>query len=120
MSASTTLALQAGEPYAATITVTDGKLIWATLDLFEVRSHARRYASETSDIIADLTPHLSSTYSGNDIVITLTLTGAFTRALEQRSAHYDMFISDTGTTDTRAFRLLYGPLTVSPAVTSAA
>jgi hypothetical protein len=50
----------------------------------------------------------------------MSLTGAETRELAQKSGYYDMFLSDVGVTDARAFRILYGPLSVAPAVTSAA
>lgn len=119
MSTQASLELVAGEPYSARITVTDGKDVWATADLFEVRSQARRYQAETSTLIADFTPSLTKGYTANDIVITLTLTGEQTRQIAGKSGFYDMFISDVGLTDAKAFRILYGPLSVANAVTSA-
>lgn len=119
MSNPTTLALQAGEPYSATITVTNGKLVWATENLFEVRAQVRKYASESAALIVDLTDNLSAVYDGDDIVITLSLTGAETRALTKKSGYYDVFVSDADVTDARAYKVLHGQLTVTAAVTAA-
>lgn len=117
MSTATTLSVQAGEPYTLHITLTDGKDTWPSLDDCEVRAQIRRYRSATSDLILDLTPFLTATFDGNNITVDLALTGGQTRTL--RGGHYDVVISDTGTSDERAIVLVHGTVDVTPIVTSA-
>lgn len=58
---------------------------------------------------------MTSAFDGNDIVISLALTGEDTRELQ--SGFYDVFISDVGPTDARAIRILHGLFKVTPATT---
>jgi hypothetical protein len=112
-----TLTVQAGEPFAQQIRIRDGQNVWASLGDFEVRAQVRQYRSTTSDLVVDLTPFLTVSLDANDILITLSLTGAETRAI--RGGQYDVIVSDIGTTDARAVVLIYGTVEVSPVVTSA-
>lgn len=117
MSEPVDLNMQAGEPYARRIRLTDGKTTWATLGDFEIRAQVRAGRNTTAPLKADLGPHLTPSYDANDIVIDLSLTGAETRA--QAGGYYDLFISDPGADDARAIRLLHGVVRVTAAITDA-
>lgn len=114
---STTLTVQAGEPYSRRIRVTDGTDIWPDLDDFEVRCQVRSGTSERYSLLDDLTPFLTPDIDGDDIVIDLAMTGADTRAA--KSGYYDLILSDIGETDVRAIRILDGRFEVEPVITSA-
>lgn len=113
--AETDLTVQAGEPYNRQIRVVDGKTIWSSLADFEVRSQVRGRQSVTSRLLADLGESMTAAFDGNDIVISLALTGQDTYALS--SGFYDVFLSDVGVVDARAIRVLHGKLDVTPATT---
>jgi hypothetical protein len=113
---STTLTIQAGEPYARRIRVVDGKNIWATLDLFEVRCQVRDGDSEQYPLVSDLSIYFTPSYDLNDIVIDIAMTGQQTRTVGP--GFYDVFLSDVGAVDARAIRILDGNLVVLPAVTA--
>lgn len=112
------LAVTRGVPFARTVRITGGTSIWATLDDFEVRAQVRAGRSELDALVADLGPYLSVSLDGADILIVLALSGAETRALAA-GGFYDILLSDVGTTDARALKVLAGQLTVNPTVTAA-
>lgn len=107
-----------GVPFARRIRVVAGTTIWATLDDFEVRAQVRSGRSESGRLVADLTEFLTVSLDDADILIDLVLTGAETRALAS-GGYYDILLSDVGTTDARALKLLAGQFTVNPTVTAA-
>lgn len=112
------LAMTAGLPYARRFRVQGGKLVWSNLDQMEVRSQIRQRKTPTSPLVGALTPFLTASYEGDDILIDLELTGAQTRAMVK--GYYDIIISDVGTTDARALPVASGKVKVSTLVTEAA
>lgn len=112
------LEMTAGLPYSRRFRVQDGKLVWPTLDTFEVRSQIRKRKTPTSELLGALTPFLTPSYDEDDIVVDLELTGAQTR--EVVGGYYDIIISDVGTTDARAIPIASGKVKVGTLVTEAA
>lgn len=117
----TDLTIQAGEPFSITVRLVNGKTVWTNLSDFEVRSQVRQQRNEAARLLLDLTPFLSAAFSTNDILVTLSLTGAETRLLATTAptGYYDMIVSDVGATDARAIMLIFGSIMVNPVVTSA-
>lgn len=122
MSEAVTLPIIAGLPFTRRARLVDGRNIWGALVDFEARAQVRTRREPTATLITDLTPHLVAAYGvdtqANDIIVDLVLTGADTRAME--SGHYDIVLSDTGTTDARGIELLHGSVTVQTLATAAA
>lgn len=112
------LAIRAGLPYARRIRVTGGKTYWPEAGSFEVRSNIRTGKTVDTALVADLTPFLSASYDGEDIVVTLSMTGAQTRSLG--NGYYDIVLSDRGAEDARALSILSGKVKMSGLVTAAA
>lgn len=111
------LTFKAGIPYRRRWVLTDGTNLWADASDCEVRCQVRGGTSTSTVLKMDLTPHLSVTIEGDNVVATLLMTGADTRVA--KGGYYDMVISDTGTTDARAVRLGRGKISVEPTPTSA-
>lgn len=116
---STDFEMHAGIPFARVIRVTDGKNVWGDLDDFEVRCQLRKGKSTTSGLILNLHDYMTVDFGGDDIVITWTMTGAEVRVFDA-NGYYDLILSDTGTTDARAIRVLDGQVHVRNTITSAA
>lgn len=114
----TDLTVIGGQPFTLRVRMKAGIDMWATLDLFEARMQVRDRPNEWGKLLNDLSDYLTTSYDGDDVLVDLAMTGQETRAL--RSGFYDMFVSDTGTTDTKAVRLLYGTFTADRAITAAA
>lgn len=112
------LAMTAGLPYSRRFRITNGKSVWPTLDLLEVRSQVRVRKQPTSALVGALTPFLTPSYDGDDIVIDLELTGAQTRTMIK--GYYDIVVSDVGATDERALSIASGKVKVGTLVTEAA
>jgi hypothetical protein len=111
-----------GEAYSMVVTITDGKNRWATLGACEARMQVRVNRAEAAALVDDLTARLTTAYGTgggvNDLIVTLTLTGAQTRALTGPGV-YDLFVSDTGTTDAQSIRAAWGKWEPVNAVTTA-
>lgn len=107
-----TFAITQGEPYTLAATITNGAVEYpggVTLT-GQIRKSAQ------NRLWLDITDRLSAAVSGNDLVVTLALTGADTRQV--RAGVYDIFIYDAGDAEqSRAVRILHGPVTVEYAVT---
>lgn len=111
------LRIQPGVPYARTWRVVDGQNLWATLGAFEVRSEVRAAQAGGGSVLYDLGAHMTKALDGNDITVSLSLTGAQTRALA--GGYYDIILSDTGTTDANALRIPGGRVRLGDTVTAA-
>lgn len=113
----TPLDITAGLPYNRRIRVKDAAVTWPTVEDFEVRSDVRVGPSSNSTLKAVLTPYISTSVDGQDLVLDLNLSGTETRALS--GGYYDIVVSDPGETDNRAIVVLGGKLTIKPLVTGA-
>lgn len=109
------LLIQKGVPFVSKFTFASATTTWPTLSLCEARSQLRRTATSAT-LIFDFTPYLTTSISGTDIVVTLTMNGSQTR-LVTSSGLWDLFLSDVGTTDANSMRL-GGNVIVNEAVTS--
>jgi hypothetical protein len=116
----TNIELVAGEPFSRIIRVTGAAAIWPTTDDFEVRSEARSGPAQQCRLMADLSVYLTPSIDGEDVVVTVTMTGEQTRGLcrTAKNAYYDMFLSDVGPDDARAFKIQYGQVLVDPNITA--
>lgn len=107
-----TFAITQGEPYTLAATITNGAVEYPSG--VTVAGQIRKSAHNR--LWLDITDRLSTSVSGSDLVLTLELTGADTRQV--RAGVYDIFIFDAGDEDqSRAVRILHGPVTVEYAVT---
>jgi hypothetical protein len=112
-----TLTVVAGLPYQRRFRILGGRKIWATRDLFEVRSHVRVRRLVTSQLLFDLTPFLKADYEADDIVVDLEMTGEDTRKAVK--GYFDIIVSDVGSEDARALTIASGKVKVSTTVTAA-
>lgn len=112
------LILTAGLPYNRRFRVIDGVNVWPTEYTYEARSHIRVAKTFTSRLLFDLTPFLTVTIEGNDILVTLALTGEDTRAIAPGKGYYDIILSDVGAEDDRAISISSGTVTVKTIVTA--
>lgn len=104
-----------GLPYARRIRIRDGTKVWPSVDDFEVRSEVRSSNKYSSRLKFTLSPYITSSIDGSDIVLDLRMTGSETRQLY--GGFYDMIVSDKGGADVRAIRILKGRLLVEHLVT---
>jgi hypothetical protein len=114
------LHITSGLPYSRTITVTlpNGRTWWTIGTQFEVLSQIRESSDEASPLLLDLKQFLVVTFTApNTVGIVLTMSGTKTRLLK-KSGYYDMVISDTLNTDSRAFVLVSGPVYRDSVVTA--
>ena len=111
----TDLTLVGGLPYSRRIRVKKAAITWPTTNDFEVRSQVRVSASKSATLKATLTPYISASVDGEDIVLDLHMNGGSTRTLS--GGYYDIVLSDKGSMDSRAIRVLGGKLTIQPLVT---
>lgn len=107
------LALVSGVPYSLTATVEDGAA------LFAAGHHVYGQIRDEPGgrLIRDLAGDLASAVVGPDIVVTLTFTGRETRQITD--GVYDIFISEPGTEEAQAIRLLDGAVSVEQVATAA-
>lgn len=103
----TSFDLTAGAPFIKTFRVKNAKLVWASIDDLEVHAHLRTGLSSKTTLVADLRDYMTYVYDGNDLVITLQMTGADTRTIynrmpEEKIAYFNIVVSDLGTVDSRA------------------
>lgn len=104
------LVITSGLPYAKEIVITlpVGRTWWTQLSDFEVLMQLREEKRRDSTLVKDLTQYLTVTMDdANTVSVQFSMTGADTRALD-RGGFYDVLISDVGTTDARAYILLFG------------
>ena len=120
MTKSVTFSITAGLPFSKTfiITLPTGRSWWLQRQNFEVRAQIREKPDTSSTLILDLIDYINVTYASNVITVYLQMSGEDTRKLT-RSGFYDLIVSDVGTTDQRAYKIVEGPARVSPLVTSA-
>lgn len=111
------LRVQAGSPYALRVVIANGTSLWTDLSDFDVRSQIRSGEGSQFPLRGDLTPFLTKSFEGDNIVITLNMTGSQTRVL--KSGYCDMLVSDVGSADDKAIRVRIGIIEVLPIVTSA-
>ena len=113
------LYITSGLPCSRTITVTlpTGRAWWTSASQFEVLSQIRESSDESSPLLLDLKQFLTVNLATNTVTIVLTISGAKTRLLK-KSGYYDMIISDTLNTDSRAFVLVSGPVYRDSVVTA--
>lgn len=108
----TPLAITQGEPFALTATVTDGALIYPENAI--ARGQIRKAAGNR--LYLSLSERITIGYDGDDLILSMQLTGADTRKVQP--GVYDVFVQDFGDPDeTRAIRILHGPVEVEYAVT---
>ena len=113
------LAMTAGLPYRRRIRVTGATSMWPTLDDFEVRSQIRAGRDVNSQFLHDLGQYITPSIEGDDIILTLELTGAQTRLLPVKG-NYDVIISDPGVDDAKALPALSGKIKVGQLITGPA
>jgi hypothetical protein len=113
----TPLEITGGLPYNRRIRVKNAALTWPTEDDFEVRSEIRVGPSSDSRLKASLVEYITPSVEDDDILLDLNLTGSVTRTLP--GGYYDIIVSDAGSMDNRAIRVLGGKLTIKPLVTGA-
>ena len=111
------LIIRAGLPYRRRARVTGAANIWPTSSDFEVRCQVRVSPDARSTLKATLTPFLTGTIDGEDVLVDLEMTGQQTRNLP--GGYYDIVLSDLGVGDARAMTILFGQLKIQPLVTSA-
>lgn len=112
------LTMVQGVPFSRQIRVAGGTAVWSDLTQVEARAQVRRGEEVASPLVVDLTPNLTVSIDGTDIVVNISLTGAQTR-LVPRDGFYDVILSDVGMTDARALKILSGKLILETTVTSA-
>lgn len=111
----TDLTIVKGLPYRRSIRVKNGTNVWPTVDDFEVRSQVRVSDDPRSTLKTDLASFITSRVEGADIVLDLAMTGAETRTIH--GGYYDIVVSDKGSTDINAIRVLGGKFNVKPLIT---
>lgn len=111
------LEVTAGLPYVRKIRVAGATTFWVSDDDYEIRSQVREAKAPTARLVYDLGQHLTGQIEGSDLVIELRMTGAQTRDLPK--GYYDIVVSDIGTVDARALRVLSGKVRVSSLITAA-
>lgn len=111
----TPLEITGGLPYNRLIRVKNAALTWPEEEDFEVRSQIRVSPSPKATLKGALTPFITKSIEGDDIVLEMNLTGAQTSVLP--GGYYDIVISDVGSTDSRGIRVLKGKITVDHTVT---
>lgn len=111
----TPLNMTAGLPYNRRIRIKDGKNVWSLLGDFEIRSEVRVSESPTATLKTTLSSFFNASFDVNDIILDLNLTGKDTRSLS--GGYYDVVLSDTGSVDARAIRVLFGRLQLEQMVT---
>jgi len=104
-----------GLPYSRRIRVTDGKLTWPTLDELEVKSDVRVSAVSTGTLKGSLAAFITPSFEGNDLILELRMSGKDTRTFS--GGFYDIVVSDKGTDDIRAIRVLKGRVEMDRLVT---
>lgn len=111
MTKSVTFPITSGLPFAKIFIVTlpAGRSWWTTTADFEVRAQVREKPEVTSTLVLDFLPYLEYTIDGDVITISLSMTGEDTNKLS-RSGYYDIILSDVGTVDSLAFKILQGPV----------
>ena len=120
MTKSVTFSITAGLPFSKTciITLPTGRSWWLQRQNFEVRAQIREKPDTASGLILDLLDYITFTYANNVITVYLQMSGEDTRKIT-RSGFYDLVVSDVGTTDARAYKIIEGPARITPLVTSA-
>lgn len=111
------LTMVQGVPFSRQIHVVGGTAVWPTLASVEARAQVRRGEEVSSPLVVDLTPFLTVRIDSLDLVVDMSLTGAQTRAIP-RSGFYDLILSDVGTVDARALKILSGKLHLETTVTA--
>lgn len=114
-------AITAGLPFSKTflITLPAGRTWWLNREDFEVRAQIREKPDTASTLIVDLLDYIQITFDGVDEVgIFLQMSGEDTRKIS-RSGFYDLIVSDVGTIDERAHKIVQGQARITPLVTSA-
>lgn len=102
-------------PYNRRIRVKGAAATWPTVDDLEVRSDIRVSADKRSTLKSSLTPFITPSIIGEDVVLDLNLTGDQSETLS--GGYYDIVVGDAGHIENRAIRVLGGKLTVKPLVT---
>lgn len=101
-----------GAHLTLTATVTGGAALWPAGH--NVIGQVR--ASSGGPLMLDLTPDLTGEITGDDFIVTLTLSGSDTRKIT-RNGSYDVFVTDTSGEGIVALRVLHGPVKVEQAIT---
>lgn len=114
MSDETPLDVIQGVPLTVTATVTGGATLWPGERL--VRGQVRTHAG--GRLLLDLAGDLTTAVVGADVVVTLALSAARTRELASTGV-YDVRVSNAGTDESGALRVLHGPVRLELAVTDA-
>lgn len=113
--------IKRGLPYASRFRIHNGKLQWANLTDFEVRSQLREEKDVDSPLIANLHTFMSKSYGtgeqANDIIIDFVMTGSDTRTLTA-DGYFDVIVSDPGVTDARGLQIYSGRIVLSDLTTS--
>ena len=120
MTKSVTFSITAGLPFSKTFIIARpaGRSWWLQQQNFEVRAQIREKPDASSTLILDLLDYITVTYANNVITVYLQMSGEDTRKL-MRSGFYDLIVSDVGTIDQRAYKIVEGPARISQLVTSA-
>lgn len=120
MSTKVPMRITAGLPFKRVIVVTlpGDRDWWTNRSDFEVVFQIRTAPRNTAPLILDATKHLTVTYStGNSVTIEINMSGSDTRRLT-KSGYYDILMSDTNSSDGRAFVIVHGVMRVQSTVST--
>ena len=115
-----TFEIVSGLPFSKEIRVSlpPGRTWWTNTSEFEVLMQVRKDKKRDSELILDLAQYLDVTMSDADTIkVMFSMGGHDTRGLHA-SGFFDMILSDVGTTDDRAFVVLYGTVKRSSVITA--
>lgn len=115
-----TLTIVSGLPFGKEINISlpTGRTWWTQLSNFEVLFQIREDKMRDSPLVKDMSEYLTVSMPESDTIkVEIFMTGAETRDLEQ-GGFYDILVSDTGTTDARAYRVLKGTVKRQTVITA--
>lgn len=107
----TELPITQGLPRTMVTTVTGGATLWPNGP--QVYGQVRQRPGKP--LLLDLTPYLTHEVDGDDLKVTLTLSGRVTRLLP-RSGRYDIFVAEAGVEQLRSIRVAHGELNLTKVV----
>jgi hypothetical protein len=108
------LVLTQGVPYAQEFRFVGAAAVWPGAEGCQALAQVRERVTD-STVMLDLTPDLVVSVDGDDVLVTLTLTGAQTRTLSA-NGFYDLYLTDSDGSATHAVRVA-GRVLITLAVT---
>lgn len=95
----------------AVIHLPEDRVWWTEATDFEVDCQIKETKAQSSDLVYDLAPHISKSFDGWDVILSIYMTGEDTLDIAS-SGYYDLVISDVGDTNARGFIVSRGNVTV--------